>query len=43
VIAAPWFIRWYAIKGNPFDGQSSQNLACFSFMRAITNIDADLF
>jgi hypothetical protein len=43
VIAAPWFIRWYAMKGDPFDGQSGQSRPGFCFMRAITNIDAELF
>jgi hypothetical protein len=42
VIATPWFIRWNAMKGDPFHRQPTQNRPRFCFMRAVANIDADL-
>ena len=43
MVAAPRFVRRNAMKCDAVHRQSAQHFSHFGFMRAVTNIDANLF
>ncbi len=43
MVAAPGFVCRDAIKGDSFHRQITQNLTRIGFVRAVTNVDTNLF